>query len=46
MNTPPMDESAIFAIERPAPKLFSYYLLSSFVLGEVDPNLWTGSRRF
>jgi putative membrane protein len=35
MNTPPMDESAIFAIERPAPKLFNYYLLSSFVLGPL-----------
>ncbi len=30
-----MDESAIFAIERPAPKLFTYYLLSSFVLGPL-----------
>jgi uncharacterized membrane protein YdbT with pleckstrin-like domain len=28
-----MDESAIFAIERPAPNLFTYYLLSSFALG-------------
>ena len=35
MNTPLMDESAIFAIERPAPKLFTYYLLSSFVLGPL-----------
>lgn len=35
MNTPPMDESAIFAIERPAPSLFRYYLLSSFVLGPL-----------
>ena len=30
-----MDESAIFAIERPAPSLFTYYLLSSFVLGPL-----------
>jgi putative membrane protein len=29
------DESAIFAIERPAPSLFTYYLLSSFVLGPL-----------
>jgi putative membrane protein len=35
MNTPPMDESTIFAIERPAPNLFTYYLLSSFVLGPL-----------
>ena len=35
MNTPLMDESAIFAIDRPAPKLFTYYLLSSFVLGPL-----------
>src|SRR5210317_1714714 len=35
MNTQPMDESAIFAIERPAPNLFTYYLLSSFVLGPL-----------
>jgi len=35
MNTPPMDESAIFAIERPAPNLFTYYLMSSFVLGPL-----------
>lgn len=27
------DESAIFAITRPAPSLMTYYLLSSFVLG-------------
>ena len=27
------DESAIFAIERPAPNLFTYYLLSSLALG-------------
>jgi uncharacterized membrane protein YdbT with pleckstrin-like domain len=30
-----MDESAIFALERPAPALFNYYLLSSFVLGPL-----------
>jgi len=30
-----MDESAIFAIERPASSLFTYYLLSSFVLGPL-----------
>jgi uncharacterized membrane protein YdbT with pleckstrin-like domain len=30
-----MDESTIFAIERPAPNLFTYYLLSSFVLGPL-----------
>jgi uncharacterized membrane protein YdbT with pleckstrin-like domain len=30
-----MDESAIFAIERPAPNLFTYYLLSSFALGPL-----------
>ena len=35
MNTTAMDESAIFAIERPAPNLFTYYLLSSFVLGPL-----------
>jgi putative membrane protein len=35
MNTPPMDESAIFAIERPASNLLTYYLLSSFVLGPL-----------
>jgi putative membrane protein len=28
-----MDERTIFAIERPAPKLMTYYLLSSFILG-------------
>ena len=28
-----LDESTIFAIERPAPNLFTYYLLSSLVLG-------------
>ena len=30
-----MDESTIFAIERPAPNLFTYYVLSSFVLGPL-----------
>jgi putative membrane protein len=35
MNTSPMDKSTIFAIERPAPNLFTYYLLSSFVLGPL-----------
>jgi len=30
-----MDESTIFAIERPATNLFTYYLLSSFVLGPL-----------
>ena len=30
-----MDESAIFAIERPASNLLTYYLLSSFVLGPL-----------
>ena len=35
MNTQTMDESTIFAIERPAAKLFRYYLLSSFVLGPL-----------
>ena len=30
-----LDESAIFAIERPAPNLFTYYLLSSLVLGPL-----------
>ena len=35
MDTRPFDESAIFAIERPAPNLFTYYLLSSFVLGPL-----------
>jgi putative membrane protein len=32
MHGPP-DEQAIFAIERPSPKLFTYYCLSSLVLG-------------
>ena len=35
MTTTNVDESAIFAIERPAPNLFSYYVLSSFVLGPL-----------
>jgi putative membrane protein len=35
MDTRPLDESSIFAIERPAPKLFTYYLLSSLVLGPL-----------
>jgi len=35
MDTRPLDESAIFAIERPASNLFTYYLLSSFVLGPL-----------
>ena len=30
-----LDESAIFAIERPAPELFTYYFLSSLVLGPL-----------
>ena len=30
-----LGESAIFAIERPAPNLFTYYLLSSLVLGPL-----------
>ena len=30
-----MDERTIFAIERPAPNLFTYYLLSSLVLGPL-----------
>jgi putative membrane protein len=30
-----MDESAIFAIGRPAPNLFTYYVLSSLVLGPL-----------
>ena len=33
MNPASTDESAIFAIERPAPELFTYYFLSSLVLG-------------
>lgn len=33
--TKEFDESAIFAIKRPAPNLFTYYLLSSFVLGPL-----------
>jgi putative membrane protein len=35
MNSQQMDESTIFAIERPAPNLFTYYLVSSFVLGPL-----------
>ena len=35
MDTRPLDESAIFSIERPAPNLMTYYLLSSFVLGPL-----------
>jgi putative membrane protein len=35
MDTQHVDESAIFAIERPAPNLFTYYVLSSFVLGPL-----------
>ena len=35
METRPLDQSSIFAIERPAPKLMTYYLLSSFVLGPL-----------
>jgi putative membrane protein len=35
MNTQHLDEAAVFAIERPAPNLFTYYLLSSFVLGPL-----------
>jgi len=31
----PFTETAIFAIERPAPNLFTYYLLSSFLLGPL-----------
>jgi putative membrane protein len=30
-----IDESAIFAIERPAPVLFTYYVLSSLILGPL-----------
>ncbi len=32
-NERPLDERAIFAIERPCPRLFTYYFLSSLVLG-------------
>jgi putative membrane protein len=35
MNTQQMSESAIFAIERPASNLFTYYVLSSLVLGPL-----------
>mgnify|MGYP001766157323 FL=1 len=31
----PLDESAIFAIERPSPKLLTYYAISSLVLGPL-----------
>jgi len=34
-NQRPTDESDIFAIERPSPKLLTYYLLSSLVLGPL-----------
>ena len=37
MNTTSTDESTIFAIERPAPNLFTYYLLSSLALGPFFP---------
>jgi len=32
-NERPLDERAIFAIERPCPRLLSYYFLSSLILG-------------
>lgn len=32
-NERPLDERAIFAIERPCPRLLTYYFLSSLVLG-------------
>ena len=35
MDTRPIDEATIFAIEGPAPNLFTYYLLSSFLLGPL-----------
>ena len=35
MNTQHMDEPDVFSIERPAPNLFTYYVLSSFVLGPL-----------
>ena len=35
MNTSRLDESTIFAIERPAPNLFTYYVLSSLLLGPL-----------
>ena len=35
MTTQQIDESTIFALERPAPNLMTYYLLSSFVLGPL-----------
>jgi len=31
--TPPIDDSAIFALERPDPKLWTYYLITSFAAG-------------
>jgi len=37
MNPTSTDESTIFAIERPAPNLFTYYLLSSLALGPFFP---------
>ncbi len=33
--TNPLPESEIFAIERPLPRLMTYYLLSSFILGPL-----------
>ncbi len=33
MTGTPIDESAIFAVERPAPSLMTYYLLASFLAG-------------
>jgi putative membrane protein len=35
MSTTSADEATIFAIERPAPRLFTYYLLSTLVLGPL-----------
>ncbi len=32
---PSFDEAAVFAIERPAPALMTYYVLSSFLLGPL-----------
>jgi uncharacterized membrane protein YdbT with pleckstrin-like domain len=37
MDPTSTDESTIFAIERPAPNLFTYYLLSSLALGPFFP---------
>jgi len=34
-NELPLDERAIFAIERPSPRLLTYYALSSLVLGPL-----------